>query len=55
MIAQDTGPVIKGSQRADIFLGSVDIAGDKASQIKDGGSLFVLLPFKRAMLLSSHE
>jgi membrane-bound lytic murein transglycosylase A len=55
MIAQDTGSVIKGSQRADIFLGSGDIAGDKASQIKDGGSLFVLLPFKRAMLLSSHE
>ena len=55
LIAQDTGSVIKGSQRADIFLGSGDIAGDKASQIKDGGSLFVLLPFKRAMLLSSHE
>lgn len=49
MIAQDTGSAIKGAQRADIFVGSGAKAGRLAGQMKDRGSLFVLLPVKRAM------
>lgn len=51
MIAQDTGSAIKGAQRADIFMGSGAKAGRLAGQMKDKGSLFVLLPVKRAMTL----
>lgn len=51
MIAQDTGSAIKGAQRADIFMGSGAKAGRLAGQMKDRGSLFVLLPVKRAMSL----
>lgn len=51
MIGQDTGSVIKGAQRADIFMGSGAAAGQEASKIKDAGSLFVLLPVKRALSL----
>jgi len=51
MVAQDTGSVIKGAQRADIFIGSGAAAGKEASKIKDAGSLFVLLPVKRALSL----
>lgn len=51
MIAQDTGSVIKGAQRADIFMGSGNLAGKEAAKIKDTGSLYVLLPIKRALSL----
>ena len=53
MIAQDTGSVIKGAQRADIFIGSGDNAGREAAKIKDKGSIYVLLPIKRALSLIS--
>ncbi len=51
MIAQDTGSVIKGAQRADVFFGFGQAAGQKAGKLKDKGSLFVLLPSKRALAL----
>lgn len=48
MVAQDTGGAIKGMQRADIFYGTGDAAGDAAGVVKDGGRLIVLLPIDRA-------
>ena len=48
MIAQDTGGAIKGAQRADIFFGTGDAAGQAAGEIKDGGRLLLLLPIDRA-------
>ncbi len=48
MIAQDTGGAIKGAQRADIFFGTGDAAGDAAGTVKDGGRLIQLLPIDRA-------
>lgn len=48
MVAQDTGGAIKGMQRADIFYGTGDAAGDAAGAVKDGGRLIVLLPIDRA-------
>ncbi len=51
MIAQDTGGAIKGAQRADIFFGTGDAAGDAAGTVKDGGRMLVLLPIDRAYAL----
>ncbi|MHA7867312.1 MAG: murein transglycosylase A [Salipiger thiooxidans] len=51
MIAQDTGSAIKGAQRADIFFGTGDAAGQRAGEIKDAGRLLVLLPIQRAYAL----
>ena len=51
MVAQDTGGAIKGAQRADIFYGTGDAAGDAAGTIKDGGRMLVLLPIDRAFAL----
>ncbi|MEY4985049.1 MAG: hypothetical protein RIR62_3315 [Pseudomonadota bacterium] len=51
MVAQDTGGAIKGPQRADIFYGSGDAAGDAAGIVKDGGRLVVLLPIDRAFMM----
>ncbi len=48
MVAQDTGGAIKGPQRADIFYGTGDGAGDAAGTVKDGGRLIMLLPIDRA-------
>lgn len=48
MVAQDTGGAIKGAQRADIFYGTGDAAGDAAGTVKDGGRMIVLLPIDRA-------
>lgn len=48
MIAQDTGGAIKGAQRADIFYGTGDDAGEAAGAVKDGGRMVVLLPIDRA-------
>ena len=48
MIAQDTGGAIKGAQRADIFFGTGQAAGQAAGAIKDGGRLLLLLPIDRA-------
>ena len=51
MVAQDTGGAIKGAQRADIFYGTGDAAGNAAGTIKDGGRMIVLLPIDRAYAL----
>lgn len=51
MVAQDTGGAIKGPQRADIFFGTGDAAGDAAGIVKDGGRMIVLLPIDRAYAL----
>ncbi|TAG20773.1 MAG: murein transglycosylase [Rhodobacterales bacterium] len=48
MIAQDTGGAIKGLQRADIFYGTGDGAGDAAGTVKDPGRMVLLLPIDRA-------
>ena len=48
MIAQDTGGAIKGAQRADIFFGTGNDAGQAAGSIKDGGRMLQLLPIDRA-------
>lgn len=48
MIAQDTGSAIKGAQRADIFVGTGDVAGQAAGQLKDSGRMVVLTPIQRA-------
>ena len=44
MVAQDTGSAIVGGQRADIYFGSGDIAGDEAGRIRDDGRMITLLP-----------
>lgn len=49
MIAQDTGGAIKGPQRADIFFGTGDLAGDLAGTVKDPGLMVVLLPKAQAL------
>lgn len=48
MVAQDTGSAIKGAQRADIFVGTGDEAGEAAGKMKDPGRMVVLLPIQRA-------
>lgn len=48
MVAQDTGSAIKGAQRADIFVGTGDKAGETAGTMKDPGRMVVLLPIQRA-------
>lgn len=53
MVAQDTGSAIKGSQRADIFFGTGEIAGREAGCIKDSGRLVVLMPTQSAFALLS--
>lgn len=52
MVAQDTGGAIKGPQRADIFFGTGDAAGDAAGTVKDGGRMLVLLPIDRAFAMA---
>lgn len=51
MIAQDTGSAIKGAQRADIFYGTGDAAGQTAGRVKDPGRMVVLMPIQRAYAL----
>ncbi len=51
MIAQDTGSAIKGAQRADIFFGTGDAAGQAAGRLRDPGRMVVLLPIQRAYAL----
>ncbi len=48
MIAQDTGSAIKGPQRADIFFGTGEDAGQEAGRLKDSGRMIILLPIQRA-------
>lgn len=51
MIAQDTGSAIKGAQRADIYFGTGDAAGQAAGRLRDPGRMVVLLPIQRAYAL----
>jgi membrane-bound lytic murein transglycosylase A len=51
MVAQDTGSAIKGAQRADIFFGTGDAAGQAAGRLRDPGRMVVLLPIQRAYAL----
>ncbi|WP_050928808.1 murein transglycosylase A [Aestuariivita boseongensis] len=51
MIAQDTGSAIKGAQRADIFFGTGDAAGEAAGRLRDPGRIVTLLPIQRAYAL----
>jgi membrane-bound lytic murein transglycosylase A len=55
MIAQDTGAAIKGAQRADIFFGTGDDAGQAAGRLKDPGRMILLLPIQRAYALIPDE
>lgn len=51
MIAQDTGSAIKGAQRADVFYGTGDSAGQAAGRLRDPGRMVVLLPIQRAFAI----
>lgn len=51
MMAQDTGSAIKGAQRADIFMGTGDAAGQEAGKLRDPGRMVVLLPIQRAFAM----
>ena len=53
MVAQDTGSAIKGAQRADVFFGTGDAAGEAAGRLRDPGRMLVLLPIQRAYALST--
>ncbi len=55
MVAQDTGSAIKGAQRADIFFGTGDIAGQAAGKLRDPGRMYVLLPIQRAFALMPED
>ena len=52
MVAQDTGGAIKGAQRADIFFGTGNEAGEAAGTVKDGGRMLVLLPIDLAYAMN---
>jgi len=52
MVAQDTGSAVKGAQRADIFFGTGDEAGEAAGRVRDGGRLVLLLPIEMALELA---
>lgn len=43
VLDQDTGSAIKGAGRVDIFLGSGEVAGERAGLVNGSGSLFYLL------------
>ena len=43
MLDQDTGSAIKGAGRVDIFLGSGQVAGDRAGLVNGNGRLYYLL------------
>lgn len=48
MIAQDTGSAIKGAQRADVYYGTGDEAGEVAGRVNDPGRMVVLMPIQLA-------
>lgn len=43
-VAQDTGSAITGPQRADLFCGSGETAGEMAGRMRDPGRMVVLMP-----------
>lgn len=52
MVAQDTGSAVKGAQRADVFFGTGDEAGEAAGRVRDTGRMVVLLPIDMALELA---
>ncbi len=54
MMAQDTGSAITGAQRADIFYGSGNTAGEIAGRVRDSGRMVVLLPKEPARVLAGN-
>ena len=52
MVAQDTGSAIVGAQRADIFFGTGELAGQAAGAVRDGGRMVTLLPIRMAYALA---
>ena len=44
MVAQDTGSAVNGAQRADIYYGSGDEAGNRAGNIRYFGEMITLVP-----------
>lgn len=52
MVAQDTGAAIKGAQRADVFFGTGDAAGEIAAQTNDAGRMVVLMPIQLAFAVA---
>jgi membrane-bound lytic murein transglycosylase A len=54
-VAQDTGGAIKGAQRADLYFGTGDAAGDAAGRIKDSGRMVVLMPIELAYAMLGAE
>lgn len=55
MVAQDTGSAIKGAQRADIFFGTGDAAGQAAGRLRDPGRMVVLMPIQRAYAMMPEQ
>ncbi len=53
VIAQDTGKAIRGANRADLYFGSGDSAGEKAGVMKHPARWTILLPFHLALQLAS--
>ena len=43
VLDQDTGSAIKGAGRVDVFLGSGDLAGERAGRLNGSGNLYYLL------------
>ncbi len=54
MVAQDTGSAVNGAQRADIFYGSGQVAGEKAGLIRYSGRMITLVPNATAARLRGH-
>lgn len=52
MVAQDIGGAIKGPQRADLFMGSGDVAGELAGAYRKSGRMITLLPNAAAARLA---
>lgn len=52
MIAQDIGSAIKGARRADIFVGTGEVAGKAAGKIRDSGRFIQLVPIQRAYAMA---
>ena len=55
MVAQDTGSAIVGAQRADIFFGTGELAGQAAGAVRDDGRMVTLLPIRMAYALAPDD
>ena len=55
MVAQDTGGAIRGAVRADVFLGTGDLAERRAGTMSQGGQMWVLLPKSSANARKSRQ